>query len=54
MTMRQDQEAGREILITRVFNAPREVVWRAWTEPDQVAKWFGPRGSKVTVVAKCT
>lgn len=49
MTMRQDQEAGREILITRVFDAPRDVVWRAWTEPRQVEQWWGPRGFSTKV-----
>jgi uncharacterized protein YndB with AHSA1/START domain len=34
----------REIAITRVFDAPRELVWRAWTEPDQIARWWGKRG----------
>jgi uncharacterized protein YndB with AHSA1/START domain len=35
---------AREITITRVFEAPRELVWRAWTEPDQLARWWGKRG----------
>jgi uncharacterized protein YndB with AHSA1/START domain len=34
--------ADQEVLITRVFDAPREQVWRAWTDPDEVAAWFGP------------
>jgi uncharacterized protein YndB with AHSA1/START domain len=34
--------AEGQILITRVFDAPRERVFRAWTDPDQVAAWFGP------------
>jgi uncharacterized protein YndB with AHSA1/START domain len=29
------------IPITRVFEAPRERVWREWTEPDRFADWFG-------------
>jgi uncharacterized protein YndB with AHSA1/START domain len=29
-------------IITRIFDAPRERVWAAWTDPDQVAAWFGP------------
>jgi uncharacterized protein YndB with AHSA1/START domain len=33
-----------ELTITRVFDAPRELVWRAWTDPEQIAKWWGPRG----------
>jgi uncharacterized protein YndB with AHSA1/START domain len=34
----QDQQ----VLITRIFDAPRELVFAAWTDPDQVAQWFGP------------
>jgi uncharacterized protein YndB with AHSA1/START domain len=32
----------QEVLITRIFDAPRERVFRAWTDPDEVAAWFGP------------
>jgi uncharacterized protein YndB with AHSA1/START domain len=34
----------RELTITRVFDAPRESVWKAWTEPDHLARWWGRRG----------
>jgi uncharacterized protein YndB with AHSA1/START domain len=34
----------REILITRVFDAPRELVFAAWTEPESVVRWWGPKG----------
>jgi uncharacterized protein YndB with AHSA1/START domain len=34
--------AGEEILITRIFDAPRTRVFAALTDPDQVAQWFGP------------
>ena len=33
-----------KISITRVFDAPREEVWRAWTEPERIARWWGRRG----------
>ena len=33
-----------EIVVTRVFDAPRERVWRAWTEPAELARWWGKRG----------
>ncbi len=33
-----------EVVITRIFDAPREVVFKAWTDPKQLAKWFGPKG----------
>jgi uncharacterized protein YndB with AHSA1/START domain len=32
----------QEVLITRIFNAPRERVFKAWTDPDEVAAWYGP------------
>jgi uncharacterized protein YndB with AHSA1/START domain len=34
--------ADRQVLITRIFDAPRERVFRAWTDPDEVAAWYGP------------
>ena len=41
--------AGRELVITRVFDSPREMVWDAWTDPEQIVKWWGPRGFTLTV-----
>jgi uncharacterized protein YndB with AHSA1/START domain len=35
---------AHEITITRVLDAPRELVWRAWTDPDHLARWWGARG----------
>jgi uncharacterized protein YndB with AHSA1/START domain len=32
------------MVITRVFDAPRELVWKAWTEPEYVMQWWGPKG----------
>ena len=34
--------AGQEVMITRIFDAPRERVFGAWTDPALVAAWFGP------------
>ena len=34
----------REFTIVRTFDAPRELVFRAWTDPDQLALWWGPEG----------
>ncbi|MEA2675688.1 MAG: hypothetical protein QOI92_2880 [Chloroflexota bacterium] len=34
-----------QLTLTRVFNAPREVVYRAFTDPDQFAAWWGPIGN---------
>jgi uncharacterized protein YndB with AHSA1/START domain/catechol 2,3-dioxygenase-like lactoylglutathione lyase family enzyme len=35
---------AQEITITRVYDAPRQLVWDAWTQPDQLASWWGKRG----------
>ena len=39
----------REIVISRVFDAPRELVWEAWTNPRHVAQWWGPVGFSTTI-----
>ena len=38
-----NESAGREIVITRVFDAPRELVWKAWTDPEHLTRWWGPK-----------
>jgi uncharacterized protein YndB with AHSA1/START domain len=38
-----DTATDRELVIQRIFDAPREVVFKAWTEAEHVARWFGPR-----------
>lgn len=43
-----DETTGREIVLTRMLDAPRERVWKAWTDPEQVAIWWGPYGFKTT------
>jgi uncharacterized protein YndB with AHSA1/START domain len=35
---------AHEITITRVIHAPRELVWRAWTDPEHLSRWWGARG----------
>lgn len=42
---------GYELKITRVFNAPRELVWKAWTDPEMAKQWMGPRGFQATEFA---
>ncbi len=42
------QASDREILQTRLFDAPRELVWKAWTEPEHIAQWWGPTGFSTT------
>ena len=33
----------REVVVQRIFDAPRSKVWKAWTEPDEFSKWWGPK-----------
>lgn len=42
-------DADREIVITRAFNAPPELVWKAWTDPERIVRWFGPNGFSTTI-----
>jgi uncharacterized protein YndB with AHSA1/START domain len=42
------EERERELVITRIFDAPRHLVFQAWTEPDRVARWWGPQGFVTT------
>ena len=37
------------IVITRLIDAPRELVWKAWTEPKHIAQWWGPNGFTNTI-----
>lgn len=41
--------SDREIVATRVFDAPRELVFRMWTDPEHIAQWWGPRGFTNTI-----
>lgn len=40
--MTEQTMAERTIVIERELDAPRELVWRVWTDPDEVTKWWGP------------
>ena len=39
----------KELVITREFSAPKELVFKVWTEAEHLAKWWGPKGSTITV-----
>ncbi len=49
MTDTTFKSEGKTLLVERVFSAPRERVWKAWTTPEEFAKWWGPRGWETTV-----
>jgi uncharacterized protein YndB with AHSA1/START domain len=40
--------SDREIVVTRVFDAPRALVFKAWTDPKHLAHWWGPNGFTIT------
>ena len=40
----------REIVTTRTFDAPRDLVFKAWTDPKHVAEWWGPNGFTNTII----
>ena len=42
------KESDREIVNVRVFNAPREVVFNAWADPEQLSQWWGPKDFRNT------
>ena len=42
-------EEKNELVITRTFDAPRELVFKAWTEPERIKQWLAPRGFKIPV-----
>ena len=41
--------SDRVLVITRVFDAPRDLVFKAWTDRDHLSQWFGPRGFTMTM-----
>ena len=42
--MTTQPKKGHVMVLTRLFDAPRELVWRAWTDPKMFAAWWGPHG----------
>ena len=43
------RKSERELVTTHTFDAPRELVWKAWTDPKLIPKWWGPRRYSTTV-----
>ncbi|MHB8845862.1 MAG: SRPBCC family protein [Nitrospirota bacterium] len=44
------KSGGRELVMKREFNAPREEVWKAWTDPEIMKRWWGPKGFTAPVI----
>jgi len=49
MEKQSENTKDRELIITRMLNAPRELVWKVWTEPDHIKNWWGPTGFTNTI-----
>lgn len=47
--MNTENTTDREIVLSRLINAPRELVWQAWTEAERVVQWWGPNGFSNTI-----
>jgi uncharacterized protein YndB with AHSA1/START domain len=45
--MTNDVSTDQHVLVTRIFDAPRQQVFNAWIDPDEVASWYGPEHMKV-------
>ena len=41
--------SDRELVISRLLNAPRDLVWKVWTEPGHIKNWWGPNGFTNTI-----
>lgn len=50
---RETEESNHEtsFAISRTFDAPRDLVWRAWTDPERLGHWWGPKGFGTEIVA---
>ncbi len=45
-----EDAANRTLSLKRTFDAPINLVWEAWTQPEHIAQWWGPEGMKTKVV----
>jgi uncharacterized protein YndB with AHSA1/START domain len=46
----RQEPAERDFVFERVLDAPRALVWKAWTEPERLAQWWGPKGCTIRVI----
>ncbi|MCG3137369.1 MAG: hypothetical protein HJJLKODD_01213 [Phycisphaerae bacterium] len=51
LMLSESTDSNHVFVISRVFQAPRETVWQAWTRQENLARWFGPQG---TTIPRCT
>src|SRR5687767_6963514 len=44
MTTKNETTTENVVVVNRIFNAPVELVWKAWTDPQHLMRWWGPKG----------
>jgi uncharacterized protein YndB with AHSA1/START domain len=44
MAARNSSANEKGLVIKRIFDAPRELLWKAWSDPEQMKRWWGPKG----------
>jgi uncharacterized protein YndB with AHSA1/START domain len=49
MVNQKNDTSDRELRLSRVLDAPVELVWEVWTQPDHIAHWWGPNGCTTTI-----
>jgi len=47
---KENDASSRTLTLKRTFNAPLKLVWEAWTQPEHIANWWGPKGMKTKIV----
>src|SRR5687767_14165647 len=50
MEAKENDLAKRILTLNRTFDAPVELVWEAWTDPEHIAQWWAPKGMAMEVV----
>jgi uncharacterized protein YndB with AHSA1/START domain len=47
MQHQTNKTASKDFVISRVFDAPRDLVWQCFTQPERMKQWWGPKGAKI-------
>lgn len=48
--MAENELAKRTLTLKKTFDTPIELVWEAWTQPEHIARWWGPNGMPIQIV----
>jgi len=50
MSARNKSNPKQELVITRIFDTPRDLVWKTWTDPERMKRWWGPKNFTSPVI----